>query len=51
MLVRHAAVASASILGLSGSLFAAAERPGQRPLPYLAQTWHSEIEIRDEYRK
>ena len=35
---------------LSG-LFSAAARPVQRPLPYLAQTWHSKIEIRDEYRK
>ena len=25
--------------------------PGQRPLPNLAQTWHSKIEIRDPYRK
>ena len=25
--------------------------PGQRPLPNLAQTWHSKIEIRDQYRK
>ena len=25
--------------------------PGQRLLPYLAQTWHSKIEIRDENRK
>ena len=25
--------------------------PGQRPLPNLAQTWHSKIEIRDPYQK
>ena len=24
--------------------------PGQSPLPYLAQTWHSKIEIRDQNR-
>ena len=24
---------------------------GSGPLPPLAQTWHSKIEIRDEYRK
>ena len=47
----HAAVASASILGFSGGIFSAAARPGQRPHPYLAQTWHSKIEIRDENRK
>ena len=41
----------ASILGLSGGLFSAAARPGQRPFSPLAQTWHSKIEIRDEYRK
>ena len=47
----YAAVAPASILGLSGGLFSAAAGPGQRPLLYLAQTWHSKIEIRDENRK
>ena len=45
------AVASASILGFSGGIFSAAARPGQRLHPYLAQTWHSKIEIRDENRK
>ena len=51
MLARYASVAPASILGLSGGLFSAAARPGQRPFSYLAQTWHSKIEIRDESRK
>ena len=51
MLARYASVAPASILGLSGGLFSAAVRPGQRPFFYLVQTWHSEIEIRDESRK
>ena len=50
-LAGYAAVASASILGFSGGVFSAAARPGQRLHPYLAQTWHSKIEIRDEYRK
>ena len=51
VLADYAAVAPASILGLSGCLLSAAARPGQRPLPNLAQTWHSKIEIRDPYRK
>ena len=38
--------------GLSGGLFSAARKvSGQSPLPYLAQTWHSKIEIRDQTRK
>ena len=32
-------------------IFSAAARPGQRLHPYLAHTWHSKIEIRDECRK
>ena len=51
VLARYAAVARVSILGPSGGLFSAAARPGQRPFSYWAQTWHSKIEIRDEYRK
>ena len=51
VLVRYAPIAPASILDPSGGLFLAAARPGQRLHPYLAQTWHSKIEIRDEYRK
>ena len=51
VLARYTSVAPASILGLSGGLFSAAARPGQRPFFYLAQTWHSKIEIRDESRK
>ena len=47
----YATVAPASILGLLGGFFLAAARPGQRPFSPLAQTWHSKIEIRDEYRK
>ena len=35
MLAGYAAVARASILGLSGGLFSAAARPGQRPFSYL----------------
>ena len=31
----YAAIALASILGLSGGLFSAAARPGQRPFSYL----------------
>ena len=49
--LRYPAVAPASILGLAGGLFSAVAWPGQRPLPYLAQTWHSKIAIRDESRK
>ena len=51
VLARYAKVAQVSILGLSGGLSSAAARPGQRPFSYWAQTWHSKIEIRDEYRK
>ena len=51
VLARYAAVVPVSILGLSGGLFSAAVRPGQRPLPYLAQTCPSEMGIRDENRK
>ena len=51
VLARYAEVAQVSILGLSGGLSSAAARPGQRPFSYWAQTWHSKIEIRDEYRK
>ena len=43
-LARCAAVAPVSILGLSGGLLFP-------PPAYVAQTWHSKIEIRDEYRK
>ena len=51
VLARCAAVALASTLDPSGSLFSAPARPGQRPFSYWAQTWHSKIGIRDEYRK
>ena len=51
MLAGYATVALASMLDPSGGLFSDAVRPGQRPLPPLAQTWHSKIEIRDETRK
>ena len=51
VLAGYATVALASILDPSGGLFSDAARPGQRPLPNLAQTWHSKIEIRDQYRK
>ena len=45
-------LAPASILGLSGDLFSRRHTvPGQHSPPYLAQTWHSKIEIRDENRK
>ena len=38
--------------GLLGSLLSPPPAwPGQRLLPYPAQTWHSKIEIRDEIRK
>ena len=48
----YAAVTSASILDPSGGLFSDAARPPvSGPLPPLAQTWHSKIEIRDQYRK
>ena len=36
---------------LGRPLFRCPEGPGQSPLPYLAQTWHSKIAIRDETRK
>ena len=36
---------------LGRPLFPPPAWPGQRPLPNLAQTWHSKIEIRDQYRK
>ena len=36
---------------LGRPLFPPPAWPGQRPLPNLAQTWHSKIEIRDPYRK
>ena len=49
VLARYATVAPAS--RPPGGLFSAAARPGQRPLPSLAQTWHSKIRIRDESRK
>ena len=52
VLAGYAAVALALILDPSGGLFSDAARPCQRrPFSYLAQTWHSKIEIRDEYRK
>ena len=51
VLAGYAAVALALILDTSGGLFSDAARPGQRPFSPLAQTWHSKIEIRDEYRK
>ena len=51
VLAGYAAAALALILDRSGGLFSDATRPGQRPFPYLAQTWHSKIGIRDEYRK
>ena len=52
MLASYAAVTSASILSPSGGFFSAARKvSGQSPLPYLTQTWHSKIGIRDEYRK
>ena len=51
VLAGYATVAQVSILGLSGGLFSAAARPCQRPFSPLAQTWHSKIAIRDEYRK
>ena len=51
VLAGYATVAQVSILGLSGGLFSAAARPGQCPFSYWAQTWHSKIAIRDEYRK
>ena len=51
VLAGYAAVALALILDPSGGLFSDAARPGQSPLPPLAQTWHSKIEIRDENRK
>ena len=51
VLAGYAAAALALILDPSGGLFSDATRPGQRPFPYLAQTWHSKIGIRDEYRK
>ena len=51
MLAGYAAVALALILDPSGGLFSDAARPCQRPLPSLAQTWHSKIEIRDQNRK
>ena len=51
VLARYAKVAQVSILGLSGGLFSAAARPGQRLFSYFAQTWHSKIAIRDETRK
>ena len=50
MLAGYATVVLASILDPSGGLFSDAARPGQCPFSYWAQTWHSKIEIRDEYR-
>ena len=51
MLARYAAVTPVSILGFSGwPLFRRRTVPDQCPLPRLAQTWHSKIEIRDQYR-
>ena len=37
MLARYAAVARASILGLSGGLFSDAARPCQRPAPVVSK--------------
>ena len=36
---------------LGWPLFPTPAWPGQRLLPYLAQTWHSKIAIRDENRE
>ena len=51
MLAGYAAVVLALILDPSGGLFSDASRPGQCPFSYWAQTWHSKIAIRDQYRK
>ena len=51
MLVGYAKVALALILDPSGGLFPDAHGPVSGPLPTLAQTWHSKIEIRDEIPK
>ena len=52
MLARYAAVALASILGLSGGLFSAAVRPPvSTRSPNLAQTCLSKIAIRDQIPK
>ncbi len=51
MLACCAAVATTSILGLSGGLLSATARPCQRPFSYLAQRCPSKIGIRDENRK
>ena len=50
VLARYGAGGPASILGLSCDLSSAAARPSQRPFSYWAQTWHSKIDIRDQYR-
>ena len=52
VLAGYAAVALALILDPSGGLFSDAARPlSATRSPPLAQTWHSKIEIRDQYRK
>ena len=52
MLAGYATVALASMLDPSGGLFSdTLYGPVSGPLPPLAQTWHSKIEIRDENRK
>ena len=45
------AVASASILVSRVAFFPPPDGPVSGPPPYLAQTWHSKIGIRDECRK
>ena len=51
VLTRYAAVVPASILGLSVVSFRPPYGPVSARSLYLAQTWHSKIGIRDEYRK
>ena len=52
VLARYAAVARASILDASRvASFPPPHGPVSGPPPYLAQTWHSKIGIRDECRK
>ena len=51
VLAGYAAVASASILVSRVAFFPPPDGPVSGPPPYLAQTWHSKIGIRDECRK
>ena len=52
VLAGYAKVALALILDPSGGpLFRRCTALSSGPLPPLAQTWHSKIEIRDEIRK